>query len=272
MSLGLPQLGDCKLITNLATTGSATPGTTVTSGAANTYGSVTECISAANNTQESWGIAITAGSTALSATISGSTLDILVGGATDDVLISSLLVGWVFGGPNRSYVFPLHIPAGVRIAAQMANETTTRAAQVIIHLYGGSPPPWKTGNKVTTYGSKNNSARGQTVAPSQSGAAASVTQLTAASTLDHHYFIPGFEPYNDTTITDRNYSVGIGVGASTEERIGTWGFGFDAGEKGGGPWPDMGVFRTVLTGTRLTMLAANSGTNDTTYGGLIYAV
>ena len=96
--------------------------------------------------------------------------------------------------------------------------------------------------------------------------------MTASSTDNHFYFMPGFDPYNDTTITAKAYNIGIGVGASTEERIGTWTYSYDAGEKSSGPVPPMGVFRNVPAATRLTLLASNSGTNDATYGGLIYAV
>lgn len=271
--LGTPQFGDVTTITNAGNVGAVPWGTTVTSsGSANTYGSVTELISAANNTQDSWGIGITVAETAASGFTSSASLDILVGGATDDILIESLLAGWVYGGPARHYFFPVHVPAGLRVACQHANETGSRAAAVSVTLYGGSPPPFKVGHKVTTYGSKNNSARGQTVSPAASGGAASVTQLTASTTDDHFYFLPGFDPYNDTTLSNRNYAIGIGVGASTEERIGTWFFSFDSGEKGVGPQPPLGAFRHVPAGTRLTMLASNSGTNDATYGGLIYAV
>lgn len=271
--LGAPQFGDVRVVDNVSTTGDATPGTTVTSGgSANTYGSVTELISAASNDQDSWGILLAVGETGASAVSSSACLDILVGGATDDVLISSLLVGWSYAGTVRQYFFPVHIPAGARVAAQHANEAASRAAQVQCYLFGGSPPPFKVGHKVTTYGTKNNDARGNTVTPTASGGAASVTQLTASTSDDHFYLVPGFEPYNDTTINARYHHIGIGVGASTEERIGTWVFGFDSGEKSSGPLPMFGAFRHVPAGTRLTMLASNSGTNDATYGGLIYAV
>lgn len=270
--LALPQMGDVRIVDNVGIVGDSTPGTTVTaSGTANTYGSVTEILAAGSNVQDSWGITITAGETGASATTSEMSLDILIGGATDEVLISSLLVGWAFGGPVRSYFFPLYIPAGVRLAAQVSSPTASNGCQVHVHLHGGGPPPFYVGEKVTTYGSKNNNSRGQTVSPTASGGAASTTELSAASSQDHHYFLPGFEPYNDTTLQDRNYAIGIGVGASTVERIGTWEFSFDAGEKGNGPFPSLGVFRHVPAGTRLTMLASNSGTNDATYGGLIYA-
>lgn len=268
--LWTPSAGAAKIISNAGITGSAFQ--TVTSGAANTYGSATELISSANNTQDSWGVSIIAAETAASAVSSSCCVDILAGDATEDVLIPSLLMGWAYGGPVRSYFFPVHVPAGTRIAARVANEAASKAIGLQVYLMGGATPRWPTGRKVTAYGTKNNSARGQSVTPAQSGAAASTTELAAATAEHHIYFLPGFEPYNDTTLQNRNYSIGIGVGSTPTQRIGTWEFGFDAGEKGSGPMPPMGVWTEVPAGTRLAMLASNSGTNDSTYGGLIYAV
>ena len=109
--------------------------------------------------------------------------------------------------------------------------------------------------------------------PAASGGAASVTQMTASSTADHFYFMPGFQHSTDTTITPLGWvNIGIGVGASTEERIGTWWYHKNTVEELGGPVPALGAFRDVPSGTRLTMLASNSGANDAAYDGLIYAV
>jgi hypothetical protein len=97
--------------------------------------------------------------------------------------------------------------------------------------------------------------------------------MTASSTADHFYFMPGFQHSTDTTITPLGWvNIGIGVGASTEERIGTWWYHKNTVEELGGPVPALGAFRDVPSGTRLTMLASNSGANDAAYDGLIYAV
>ena len=100
-----------------------------------------------------------------------------------------------------------------------------------------------------------------------------MTQMTASSTRDHFYFLPGFQPATTGAVTPSGVvNIGIGVGASTEERIGTWWFKKSTAEINAGPFPPLGVFRDVPSGTRLTMLASNSGANDTAYDGHIYAV
>lgn len=273
--LWVPTQGAPTIITNGGIVGTALPWTEVPENAStNTYGAVTELISAANNTQESWGIEIVIWGTGASAAASEAACDILIGGATDDVLISSLLCGYSYQAGFSRYFFPLHIPRGVRIAAQVSTVRTgiTSLPRVGVWLYGGGVPPFPVGRKVTTYGTKINNSRGQAVTPTASGGAASVTQMTASSTEDHFYFLPGFQPATDTTITPQGWmNVGIGVGASTEQRIGTWWYQKDTAEQWVGPLPGLGSFAHVDAGQRLTLLVSNSGANDAAYDGLIYA-
>jgi hypothetical protein len=275
--LWVPQKGAVKVITNQGIVGSNTPGTAVPCNASTTLdGAVTEIISAANNTQNSWGISIWISETGASATIAQAAMDILIGGATDDVLISALLCGYARAAGQGGYAwfFPLHIPAGVRIAARFASVRTGISARCIIKLYGGGPPPFRVGRKVTTYGTQVNNVRGQTVVPATSGGAATATQLTAATSEDHFAFLPGFQPETDSTLGQSGLSIGIGIGASVEERIGTWEFISLGNEDCTGPLDfPLPAFRDVPAGTRLTMLASNSAaSNDDAYGGLIYAV
>lgn len=272
MALWTPGFDDVKVISNTGIVGSATPGTSLpVSGTTLNYGTVTEIISAANNTQDSWGIEVVVIETAASAVAPECSVDILIGGATDDVLISSLLVGGAYAGSERRYFFPLHVPGGVRIAARLAHVSTTRTPRIFINLYGGSPPPFRVGRKVTTYGTKINNARGKAVTPTASGGTASVTEMTASTSEDHFYFLPGFQVSVTTTVTLKNYAVGIGVGAATEERIGTWWLRCDASEHQS-MHPTMGAWRHVPASSRLSLLVSNSGTNDSNYDGHIYAV
>jgi hypothetical protein len=273
--IGLPST-NVNVITNGGIVGSATPGTGVPANATTLLdGAVTELISAASNTQESWGISINITGTGTSAIASQAKMSILVGGATDDVLIPDLICGYSFvsqGGYN--YFFPVHVPGGVRIAAVMcsvrAGLTTPRA---LVSLYGGGQPPWRVGSRVDVLGTEINGARGLAVTPTASGGAASVTEMVASSARAYFAFLPGFQPAVDTTITPAGHvNIGIGVGAATEERIGTWWFYKDTNEDCGGPVNPMPAFRNVPAASRITMLASNSGANDSNYDGHIYAV
>jgi hypothetical protein len=276
----VPHQGDEDVISNtqIVAPSSGLMGTAVPDGASvNTYGTVTELISAANNTRDSWAIEIGFMATTTPSALAGEgALDILIGGATDDVLINSLLVGGTYMGGMRSYFFPLHIPAGLRIAARFSSAYThTTDPGVVCTLYSGSAPGgMKSGRKVTTYGTKASNSRGVSITPGQNGAAGSWTQIVASTTEDHFYFMPGFQVEVDTTIASVGMmNVGIGVGAATEERIGTWWFSKNASEQQSGPNPARGVNRWVPSGTRLSMQASVSSTTaDSNHGGLIYAV
>lgn len=273
----VPTVGDERIVSNSGIVGTLSPGTAVPDGASvNTYGTVTELISAANNVEDSWAIEVVCwAGIDPSATLPEMSLDILIGGATDDVLISSLLVGGGYFGGARSYFFPVHVPAGVRIAAQLsAGAAQTTEPRVLVYLYGGSTPGGMlSGRKVTTYGTKANNSRGLSVTPAASGGTASVTVMTASSTEDHFYFLPGFQVSTDTTIANQGHvNVGIGIGAATEERIGTWWFTKNALERQSGPHPSRGVVRDVPAGSRLTLLVSSSTANDGGNDGHIYAI
>lgn len=271
--LWVPQKGLIKAITNGGIVGTLTPGTGVASNATTLLdGAVTEIISAAANIQDSWGIEIWISATASAATAAEACMDVLIGGATDDVLIAALICGYAPRSAAYRYFFPLHIPQGKRIAVRHANVRTSVTAQVIMTLYGGGTPLWRVGSRVTTYGTQINNARGQAVTPTASGGTASITQMTASSTYDHFAFLPGIQTATDTTTTTGYLNTGIGVGASVEDRIGTWWFSTSSSEENSGPLPSLPAFCDVPAGSRLSLLVSNSGTNDAAYDGLIYAV
>jgi hypothetical protein len=260
------------VVTNAGLVGAATPGNLISNATTLLDGAVTEMITSGNNIRDSWGIGIHINGTGTGSGATESCVDILVGGATDDVLIAALIAGGPSEGNFRSYIFPLHIPEGLRIAATLASVKVSITAGCIIELYGGGVPPWRTGSRVTTYGTQINNARGQAVTPTASGGTASITEMTASTSADHFAFLPGFQCSVDSAMTARAQNIGIGIGASVEERIGTWWNGTDTSEHQSGPNPPYCAYRDVPSGTRLTMLASNSGTNDSDYDGLIYAV
>lgn len=268
-----------KLITTLGTTGTGSPGVSVPDGASvNTYGTMTTLIAAASNTMDSWGITIIPNANFNpSATAGEACLDIYTGTAgSEKALVTGLLVGGCYGTAQRTFWFPLFIPAGTRIAGQLSAGTaqTSEFDVTIVLEGGGGPPPYPCGRKVTTYGTKVNNSRGQAVTPTASGGAASTTVMTTSTTDTGIYVLPSFQEEVDTTISTQTFvNIGVGIGASgAGTRIGTWVFGKDASERQSGPIPTRGVFHRVPTGSRMTMLASNGGGNDTNYGGLIHVV
>lgn len=275
--LWVPQKGEIRVEHNTGSVGAATPGTSVTTGAASgTKGTPAEIF--ASTSFDAYWITIWAAEYSLSATASQGCMDILIGAATEEVLIPNLLHGhasqytqgaWVFG---KVWEFPLYIPAGSRIAVQAAGARTSTAFRVGCYLYGGNGlPPYRLGGKVTTYGISA-VPDGTTVTPGASGAEGAWAQMTASSSEDHFAFVPSFQASADTNMGVKMIAVDLGIGSATEEMIaeGYW-FATDGGERMQGPIPSMPCFKDVPSGTRLVMRASNSTTNDA-YNGAIHAV
>lgn len=265
-----------RTVSNAQIVGTGAPGTSIPEGTSPNFGSIVEVISAAANDQESWGIWVFINiNQNPSATASGACMDILAGDSgSEEVIIPGLLVGGAYGTAARAFYFPLLIPPGTRISARVATEVSHASnPSVLVELYGGGVPPHPVGDKVITYGTKVNNARGQAVTPAASGGAASATQLTAATSRDHFYLLPSFQVEVDTTISTQTFNnVGIGVGTGSGDRAGTWWFGKDALERQSGPFPQRGSYRRTPAGSRLVLLASNGGANDTNYGALIHAI
>lgn len=275
--LWVPQKGRRLLDHNTGTVGDATPGTTVTTGAASgTKGTAVQLI--ASTAFDAYWMTVIASDYRLAATASQGCLDILRGAATEDVLIPDLLMGYCGHaagsgclGPKR-WDFPLYIPAGTRLAAQAAGARVSTTLQVWVFLYGGDGyPAFRVGSTVTTYGVTV--PNGTTVTPGASGAEGSWTQITASTTADHFAIVPSYQATADTTINDRCIAVDIGVGAATEEEImQSYWFNTNSNESMSGPINSMPCMQDVPSGTRLVMRASNSGTNDGGYNAALHCV
>ena len=280
--LWVPEKGDLRVEHNTGGVGSTTPGSSVTTGAASSTKGTPVALFASTAFDAYW-IAIYASLYGASAVASAGCLDILTGAATEEVLIPNLLMGYC-GGSHASasvntlggkiWEFPLYIPAGSRIAAQVAGARLSTAMRVAVYLYGGDGvPPFRVGSKITTYGI-GTVPNGTTIVPGASGAEGSWTEIVASTTEDHFAWFPSLQVQGDTTISPwKNIAVDIGEGAATEEMIGEgfW-YPLDQLESMGGPWPSMPVFKDVPSGTRMTMRASASGGVDSQYGAALHAV
>lgn len=274
----LPNLavGSSLVSSNSGAVGTNNPGTSVPDGGSvNTYGTVTELISAANN-KGGYALEVMVVNTLNpSALVTEMCLDILIGGATDSVLVASLLTGGSYYGNPRTWRFPIHIPPGVRIAAQIsAGAAQTSEPRVVAHIINGmEPPPFPTVTKIDTLGTKANSSRGVALtAPGASGAARTITEIVASTSRPYKWLLPMVQVETDSTITNATMlNVGLGIGASTEEILGTWWFSKNASEIQGGPFPSEGVWGHFPSGSRLTLHVSNGNANDTAHGGLILA-
>jgi hypothetical protein len=178
---------------NISGTPSATPGTAVTGGAANTDGTTQSCIAAITHDVEFIEIGITGGVNA--ATNTSSLVDIfvdpaggtawetnpriadLLGGYSSAVGISSLLA---IGPFHRKYSFPLFIKAGSSIGARLRSPTASLAQRIAINAYGGNsrPESFWCGQRVESVGiATPGSSLGQTHTPGNTGTFSAWTNL-----------------------------------------------------------------------------------------------
>lgn len=270
--LWVPQKGIVRVDHNMGTIASATPGTSVTTGAgASTKGTPAQLI--ASTAFDAYWVRVIAMNYGSNAVSSAGCLDILIGAATEEVLIPNLLMGFcgTVAGQGRGpkvWDFPLYVPGGSRIAAQCAGERTTTAMRVGIFLYGGNGyPPFRVGSKVTTYGI-GTVPDGVSIAAGNA-AEGSWTEITSGTSEDHFALVPSFQCSADSSLITRAVAVDLGVGAATEEEIAAqYGYGTDIGEAMDGPFNSMPFFGDIPSGSRLVMRASNSGTTDTTNGAI----
>jgi hypothetical protein len=276
--LWVPQKGPLLVQHNFGAVGTATPGTSCsTGGSASTKGTAVEIFSSTNF--DAYWVTVIASQYGTAGAAAEGCLDILVGAATEEVLIPNLLMGYCGGSTStagqgaKRWDFPLYIPAGQRIAAQVAGARTSTAMRVGLFLYGGNGyPPFRVGSKVTTYGI-GTVPNGTAITPGASGAEGAYAQITAATSEDHFALVPSFQVATDGTTSLLHQMVDIGIGAATEEQIAeSYWFATDTNEKMCGPINSMPCFQDIPSGTRLAMRASNSGANDAAYQGAIHAV
>ena len=268
-----PQMGNVRCQHNTGSVGTATIGTSVTTGgSAGTKGSVAQLIASTNF--DSYLMYVIVDNYAAATTASRGAVDIMVGAATENILIPNLLFVNAGGiastakhGP-KIWMFPLYIAAGTRISAQACGDRTSTALGVSVYLYGGHMNPlFRVGGRVDTYGIGSLPA-GTLVTVGASGSEGSWTQITASTTVRHFCVVPSFQ-IGGTTLNLRNTTLDIGVGAATESMIaeGYW-FPEDSNEALAGPFPPMPCFTDIPAGTRLAARISTSGTSD----GSVYEV
>lgn len=274
--LWVPRKGVLRREHNTGTVGAANVGTQVTTGAASgTKGSVAQLI--ASTSFDAYFVIIWASGYAATATTSSGCLDIMIGAATEEVIIPDLLMGGCASGSGvarigaKYWMFPLYIPSGSRLSAKAAGSRVSTAMTVAIWLYGGDGmPPFRVGSKVTTYGVTV--PNGTAITPGGSGAEGSWTQITASTSEDHFCIVPSFQLGNDTVVSNNRLAVDVGVGAATEEEIVQSEWYVTSGDETGCNFgPQLPTFQDIPSGSRLSMRASDSGTNDA-YDGALHCV
>jgi hypothetical protein len=265
-----PSWGYCS--DNLAATPSITPGTAVTSGgSANTDGTAATLLSALAHDCEYLSISLLANSG--SNTNRSALLDVLVdpaGGTSWSELISDLLCGYsglvAVGstpfGPSYQYDFPLWIPAGASIGAQVRCATASIAQQVVIRAFGGNQNPgsWACGQKVTTVGTMSAAtSQGQAHTSGNTGAFSSWTSLGSTLASECLAWQTSAQGDGTNTMNSAAYTFEFGYGST---RIGPRRLHMTGTSEGVCAWPTGVAFNKIAAGTQLQVRGTCSGTAE----------
>lgn len=218
---------------------------------------------------------------ALAVTASEGCMDVLVGpagGTADEVLIPNLLIGYAgslgTGSGFRRYDFPLYIPANTKVMVQAASVRLSTNFTVRAQIMGGTGGPfWPYFTKCTTVG-MGTLPNGTAVVPGASNAAGTPTQIIASTAEDYGCLVPGFQLSADTTTQDRHLSVDVMVGGAGVEQMigGTWTWATYVNEAMHGPILGFPIYDDIPAGTRLSLRASNTSTNDGAYNGVIHCL
>lgn len=241
-------------------------GTTITaSGSTNTKGSYTQLI--ASTGFDSVGLIVFA--VPGSANNAGYLIDIAIGGAgSEQVIIPDYHIEHASNNAQRGDIayYPLHIPAGTRIAARVACQTASATCFVMILLLAGGfmqPSPVQ---DVEVYGSASGDSGGTSIDPGgTSNTKGSWVQLTASTGIDLAGLILFLGNGNNTVRTAASWLIDIGIGAGGSEQVivPNLNAGASAGEDLVRPNAFPFIPMRIPAGTRLAVRAA-CNINDAT--------
>lgn len=251
-------------------------GTTVTADStAHTLGVKAELIASTSfNAQV---VAITIHSTFTAATATDCLANIYTGGGGSEVvLIPNLLAGWsnIFTADTnpKKYVFPIFIPAGTRLTADLqALQTTPKTASIMIELFGGLKNFW-TGTGVEALGVTTANSRGATITPgtASEGSFADI----GTSTKIYRYVHPMVQGnLADTAITGGGIlGIDIGTGGNPISGLENFLYYTSASEHVGNMFGHFGRYATIASGTTLQLRGQASATESDPKDTAIYGV
>lgn len=253
-----------------------------TTGVNPTFSAYTTLVSAANITQDVYGILLIFNNAFNAATTRNVLVNIGVdtaGGTTFVTKIPNLMCGHsgsmiLTGGIQ--YYFPLYIPSGSSIGIQ-ATGTAAFSFSTAVTLFGQprNPDGVRVGSYVTDFGVTLASARGTTITP---GLAAEglYAQIGATTTRDFWWWQLGYS-FISTNVTAGGVSIDMAAGSSTTVNkllLDNVLFFYDGTERIWNSLPpgNSGFYNVVGTGENIYMRAQTSGAAPATSNVMAYGL
>ncbi len=179
--------------------------------------------------------------------------------AAEQILIPDLLAGWanVFDGQglnNKTYGFPLRIPASTRLSARHRSVRTSTAVTCMIELLGGGDH-W-TGSRVegVGLGAAGTSSQGTAVTPG-TASEGSFTTIGSATVYDWGYAVPMIGGNVDVTMLSDVIAADLGVGGVALVGLDEWLFYAYTTETAGPGHGQIGRYTHIPAGTTLQLRA-----------------
>lgn len=283
MALFVPQGADFQWQYSTATATRPTTtgfGVSVTPGLQPTMGNWIQIASAANVTQEVYGISICVNNGATSATTRNILMDVGVdnaGGTAYQVVIPFLLCGnstpYGLGSSGIWYYFPLYIPRGSSVAVR-AQGTTTTAFNVYATLFGQPrrPDSIRCGSKVFSFGEVTATSSGTPVTLGTTAEGA-WTQVGTATTMALWWWQVGYSCI-DTTMSAAiiHADVSAGTAASKKILLENCIIQTTAAEQISTNQNMMNSYNNVAAGDLIYVRGQSSGTPDTSTGFIAYGL
>lgn len=197
-------------------TPATTSGTTLTANAsADTKGSYVQ-LTAATTHDANW-IVVNLGASANQASF---LVDIAIGSATEQIILPDLLVWTRLGDSGQTYLFPIFIPAGSRLAARCQSSTGGGAIQITVNLVsgtmlgGGVGPSWADAYGAVAASTGTNVDPGGTASTDSSW-----VEIASATTRPHNWLVFAAKFGDGTLAAAAKWLVDIGIGSATEQEI-----------------------------------------------------
>lgn len=189
----------------------STYGTTLTAGSSNAKGTAVELIASTSFDAHWVEVMATNASGANSYAI-----DLLIGSATEAVIIPNMTfrARLAADGGGR-WLFPIFIPKGSRIAAQVGSSTNSATCSVGVNLFNSGIGSHGLPGTVAQYGTMTSSL-GVNVDPGGTANTDAQAEITAATSWDHNWLVLTVANTDITFTAASKWLIDVLIGASTE--------------------------------------------------------
>ena len=254
---------------------SATWGTVVTSGAANTLSTNFTELVASSSFDTCW-VTISFPNTGITNAGTNTLCNLYVGAAgSEQLLIPYMLCG--FGNfetapamPPKSYQFPLWIPAGSRLSAKTQSQSASKAVAVSVWLEGGGRPATWVGRKVETLGISTASSAGTVV--DVTTVTGSLTVIGTTGSADWGYLLVGVGGETAGSFANSWTQYDVGSGGSVLKGLAHWSCVQHSAERMTTIDGGVGRFTRIAPGTQLQIRATGSNSGPDDFDFAIYGV